>query len=483
MKQKFIEVICRFFIYQLVLSASLSAKERPNIIVFLADDLGYGDCSIYNAESKINTPHIDQLASEGMLFTDAHSASTTCTPSRYGFLTGINPCRTGVLNTILKTGKPVIDSQELTIAEFLKKEGYSTSMIGKWHLGFEMNTEAKKPSFNFSETLKGGPVDCGFDYYYGVHSSASASPMFYIKNNQPVKQPKGFTHVPKFSGAGKESQSKIQISDDFDVTELSPHLTSEAVRLIKEHKANEKSKPFFLYFASTIPHQPWVPSKKFLGKSGLGLYGDIVMQLDDEMGQINKALKDTGLDKNTILIFTSDNGPGPGAHTLMGLQGHACSSVLKGMKSDAWEGGHRVPFIVKWPEKIKAGTVSNALVNGTDIFATIAEVLNVKLKKDNPQTAADSFSFYSVLMNQSVKHNRPAMIAGRHSIRQGEWKLVSKQKKTDSGSLTQNNFELYNLENDLGEEKGISKEHPERSAELFKQFKKFADSRKLKEIK
>jgi len=153
------------------------------------------------------------------------------------------------------------------------------------------------------------------------------------------------------------------------------------------------------------------------------------------------------------------------------------------MKSDAWEGGHRVPFIVKWPEKIKAGTVSNALVNGTDIFATIAEVLNVKLKKDNPQTAADSFSFYSVLMNQSVKHNRPAMIAGRHSIRQGEWKLVSKQKKTDSGSLTQNNFELYNLENDLGEEKGISKEHPERSAELFKQFKKFADSRKLKEIK
>jgi arylsulfatase A len=479
----FVDVLMKAFTGSIAFLCSLSAVEKPNIIVFLADDMGYGDCQVFNPSSKIKTPHIDQLAEEGMRFTDAHSASTTCTPSRYGLLTGINPCRTGVINTLLQKGQPIITKEELTIASFLQEQGYSTNMIGKWHLGFEMDMSSKKRPFDFSRALKGGPVDCGFDYYYGVHSSASSSPMFYIKNNKPVKLPSGFTQVPKFNGSGKESKVKIQLSPDFIMEELSPQLSSDAVRVIKDYAGSKREKPFFLYFASTIPHQPWVPSKKFKGKSGLGLYGDFGMQLDDELGQINQALKDTGLDKNTILIFTSDNGPGPGAVKLMDEQGHACTTVLRGLKSNAWEGGHRVPFIIKWPGTVKAGSASTAIINATDIFATVAQVVKVDLSEVHQKAAPDSVSFYPVLLDSAHQHNRPAMISGRHSVRLGDWKLTSSSKHTDAAKLRAQSFGLYNLKKDLEEKQEVSKENPERASQLFKEFQKFANDRKLKEAK
>ncbi|WDE97152.1 arylsulfatase [Lentisphaera profundi] len=454
--------------------------ERPNIIIILADDLGYGDCGAFNPQSKIKTPHIDQLAEEGMSFTDAHSASTTCTPSRYGLLTGTNPCRTGVLNTLLKTGHPIIDADEYTVADFLKSQNYQTHMVGKWHLGFEMDKTKNKKAFDLSQDLLGGPVDCGFDYFYGVHSSVSASPMFYIKNRQAIGRPEVIVEADKINGSGKKSKFKIQLAQGMALENISPDLCADAVRLIKEYAKSDQEQPFFLYYASTIPHQPWVPSAEFKGKSGLGVYADFVMQFDDEVGQINQALKDTGLDNNTILIFTSDNGPGPGASRNMEEQGHGSTGILRGMKSDAWEGGHRVPFIAKWPHRIKAGTQNQAIINATDLFATFAALLKVNLARLSPHAAPDSVSFLETLLDADKKFKRPAMINGRHAIRKGDWKLVSIAKHSDAAKLKPSDFKLFNLAEDISEKSELTQENPERLSELYKEFIDFANERKLK---
>ena len=471
-----------FFIFGLAaaISAQVRDAKKPNIIIILADDLGYGDCGSFNSKSKIKTPNIDQLAQEGMSFTDAHSASTTCTPSRYGLLTGINPCRTGVLNTLLKIGRPIISQEEFTIADFLKDQGYSTKMIGKWHLGFEMNMRGKKPSFDFSENLKGGPMDCGFDYYYGVHSSASSSPMFYIKGRSAVSLPTKISECSKVKSNGKVSKVKIKTAEDFVMEELSSNLCADAVRIIKEHARTNEKKPLFLYYASPIPHQPWTPGKKFKGKSTLGLYGDFVMQFDDVVGQINQALKDTAMDENTLLIFTSDNGPGPGASMVMAKSGHAVSASLRGQKSDAWEGGHRVPFIVKWPKIIEDGVVNESLINATDIFSTLAELLKIDLQEKYTSSAADSHSFFSALLNSTKKYERPPMVTGRHAIRKGDWKLISTKKHTDAAKLVLDEFQLYNLKDDIAEQNNLIKTHPERAENLFKQFKNYTKNRQIK---
>lgn len=451
---------------------------KPNIIIILADDLGYGDCGAYNPESRIKTPHIDQLAQEGLLFSDAHAAASTCTPSRYGLLTGINPVRTGVLNTLLSEGKPIIARDEKTIAHLLKDQGYATHMIGKWHLGFETGGENK--DFDFDQPFTGGPLDRGFDSYFGIHSSPGAFPLFYLKDRQAVAKPSEKTSWEKLKIGGGTTTVKGLKSADFELDEASPTFCQKAVELINSHAEANTGQPFFLYYASPVPHSPWVPTQAFKGKSGHGDYADFVMQLDDIVGKINKALKETGLDKNTLLVFTSDNGPGPHATRLMAAQDHRCAGPLRGSKASIHEGGHRVPFIAKWPGKVSPGITTQATINFTDFFATFAELTDARMT--NYASATDSHSFLPVLLGTSKDHPRPAMINGNYSIRQGSWKLSSKgnKKSADITRISAGQFELHNLADDPAEQHDLSDKEPEKAQQLLKELNAFIQQRSLK---
>lgn len=473
-KAPILAALC-YFVFTTVLAAQAQDAGKPNIIIILADDLGYGDCGIYNSESKIKTPHIDQLAKEGLLFTDAHAAASTCTPSRYGLLTGINPVRTGVLNTLLAKGKPIIARDEKTIAHLLKDQGYATHMIGKWHLGFE--TGDKKKDFNFDQPFIGGPVDRGFDSFFGIHSSPGAFPLFYLKDRKAVAKPSEKTSWVKMKIGGGTTTVKGLKSPNFELDEASPTFCQGAVELIENHAQSESGQPFFLYYASPIPHSPWVPSNAFKGKSGHGDYADFVMQLDDIVGKINKALKDNGLDKDTLLIVSSDNGPGPHATRLMAAQDHRCAGPLRGSKASIHEGGHRVPFIAKWPGKISPGTTTQATINFTDFFATFAELTDARMT--NYTSATDSHSFLPALLGGSGDIPRPAMINGSYSIRQGPWKLSSKgnKKSADVTRVKAGQFELHNLADDLAEQHDLADKEPEKAQQLLKELNAFIQQR------
>lgn len=476
-KAPILSALC-YFVFTTVLAAQTQDAGKPNIIIILADDLGYGDCTVTNPESKIKTPHIDQLAKEGLLFSDAHAAASTCTPSRYGLLTGINPVRTEVLNTLLSKGKPIISEEEKTIAHLLKDQGYTTHMIGKWHLGFEMG--GQKKDFDFDKPFTGGPVDRGFDTYFGIHSSPGAFPLFYLNDRRAVAIPSEKTSWEKMKTGGGTTTIKGLKSPDFELDEASPTFCQKAVELIKKQADSESGQPFFLYYASPIPHTPWVPSKAFKGKSGHGDYGDFVMQLDDVVGQINQALKDTGLDKNTLLIVSSDNGPGPHATRLMAAEQHHCAGPLRGSKASIYEGGHRVPFIAKWPGKISPGSKTTTIINFTDVFATFAQLFDISM--NTCPSAKDSHSFLPALLGSSNTHTRPAMINGHYSIRQGPWKLSSKGnlKHSDSTKIKANQFELHKLTDDLAEQNDLASDQPEKSNQLLEQLQSFIKQRQLK---
>jgi arylsulfatase A len=463
--------------------------DQPNIVLILADDMGYGDCTAFNPQSRIKTPHIDALAEEGLRFTDAHAAADTCTPSRYGLLTGINPVRTGVANTLLAKGDSIIAEDEKTLASMLQDRGYITRMIGKWHLGFEKDKSGRRAEFNFSKPVKGGPLDRGFDTWFGIHGSAGSQPLCYFDGRSVIEKPTSTISVPKERG-GKSITSKVPAAPGFSLEETSPLFCRKAVEIIHDHAANKQGKPLFLYYASPIPHKPWVPIKRFQGKSGLGPYGDFVMQLDDVVGQVNRALRETGLDKNTLLIFTSDNGPGPDAWKRMGDLGHASSGVLRGHKANCWEGGHRIPFIAKWPDRIPASSKTSATVNFTDMFATLSDLVETQSGNSKRQRGtgnvlseivpADSVSFLPVLFDPSAKHDRPFMIHRSHAIREGDWKLEYYSRREDAAKVEQSKFELYNLAEDIGEQNDVADDYPETVTRLFTDFKEFANSRKLK---
>jgi arylsulfatase A-like enzyme len=275
-----------------------------------------------------------------------------------------------------------------------------------------------------------------------------------------VEEPTSTLSFQKERG-GKSTTVTASASPGFSLEETSPLFCRKAVEIIREHAASKQKNPLFLYYASPIPHEPWVPSKQFQGKSTVGRYGDFVMQLDDVVGQINGALKETGLDRNTLLVFTSDNGPGPDAVRVMSEHEHASAGVLRGKKSDSWEGGHRVPLIAKWPGRIEPASVTDATVNFTDVFATLAEMLELDLTQSYPGQAIDSHSFFAVLLDPSTKHQRPAAIHGRHAIRDGDWKLISSARHEDAARVKRSRFELYSLADDIGEQNDVSQSHPE----------------------
>ncbi len=416
----------------LLVSCTPEPEKKPNIIYILADDLGYGDVSVYNPDGKIKTPNIDQLASEGMQFTDAHSSSSVCTPTRYGILTGRYSWRTRLKNGVLTGKSPaLISMDQTTVASLLKRSGYYTGFIGKWHLGWNWHYLAKDttgPGWNpgdfnlidFSKPIGHSPNDLGFDYAYGHAASLDMAPYVYVENGKATATPTANTvNTGKYSW-WREGPT----AEDFVHEEVTPHVFEKAIEFVRQ--AGKSETPFFLYLALPSPHTPILPTKAWKGKSNLNDYGDFVLMIDDYIGKLVNTLSSIDLNDNTIVIFTSDNGcsPAAGIEEMLSM-GHFPSKQFRGHKADIYEGGHRVPFIVKWPATIQRNSQSNALVSTTDLFATIADITNQQLDANE---GVDSFSMLPLLTGNESGYEREAMVQhsidGEFAIRRGPWKLI-----------------------------------------------------------
>lgn len=473
------------FLFAILVPIGYGAK--PNIIVIYADDMGYGDCTVNNPESKIPTPNIDRLAKQGMRFTDAHSPSSTCTASRYGLLTGTCPVRRGVVNGLTGLG-PVIDNDEVTIADFLKDQGYITRMIGKWHLGFELHAEgAKGKSMDFSTPLSGGPLDCGFDSYFGVRKAVSGPPYFLIRGREPVAKPSETTPGTKkdLKTNGKDVRTAYppgDIASGFVPEACNAMFCDEAVKILKEHAASDENQPLFLYYAMLEPHTPWLPTEEFAGKSKAGSYGDYIVQLDHEVGRVLEALKESGLQENTMVIFSSDNGAMWRPQDIEQF-GHRANGIFSGTKGTAYEGGHRVPMIVRWPGIVPESHVSGAVINHTDLFATLADLFDIDIAKTSPGCAPDSHSFLSVLRDPANVHRRSGMPVTPNSYRLGDWKLRFRRGGgvNSSGRSISNAF-LYNLAEDPAEENDLSQANTETKQRLFAEHQAFMAAQDLKPL-
>ena len=446
--------------------------DRPNIIYILTDDLGYGDVHALNPDrGKIATPHMDRLAKQGMSFTDAHTSSSVCTPTRYGILTGRYNWRTRLQKHVLRGfDRPLIDVDRLTVADVLQQQGYTTACIGKWHLGLGLPAIQGKPNVgkngkdvDWSGRISGGPVDLGFDYYYGISASLDMPPYIYIKNDRFV----GSATATKVFGR------KGPAHPDFEAVDVLPEIGRKTVKFIKRQRAD---KPFFAYVPFTSPHSPILPSKKWRGKSKLGKYGDFVMQTDAVIGQIVDALDAKGLSENTIVIVTSDNGCSrkQAQADKLNKMGHYPSAQYRGYKSDLWDGGHRVPFIVRWPARVDPGTTSDQLICLTDLLATCAELSGASV----PENAGeDSVSFAAALEGNPIQSTRQGMIHhsidGNFSYRQGKWKLLLSKGsggwskgETSGGAVGQ----LYDMDTDPGETTNLYTSQTEVVATLLTQL-------------
>jgi len=451
-------------------TAALAVKP-PNVVIILADDMGYGDVGCYNPDSKIPTPHLDRMAAEGMRFTDAHSGGSSCIPSRYALMTGRFAARKK-LN--VRVGG-VIDEDRMTTASMLRRQGYTTAMVGKWHLGFEPSPQGKEAP-DYSQPLRGGPVDRGFDSYFGMHASLDIPPYFYIRDRLAVQGPTERVEA-RDSTDGPEGWNHIQgafwragpVSPDFVFEEVTPRFFDETVSIIRKHGKGERSNPLFVYLALPSPHTPWLPTKAFQGKSGAGMYGDFVMQVDAGVGSVMTALEEAGMDKNTLVLFSSDNGPVWYDKDVEKF-GHRAVGVLRGMKFASWEGGHRMPFIVHWPGAVAPGSVCEETVDFADVFATLAELAYLKKWPDG--VAEDSVSFLPYLLDANKAPSRRAPIVhNRQTIRDGDWKLILPNNRHKKKEFP--NGELYNLREDLSEKHNLVLERPEVAERLKKQLSSF----------
>lgn len=437
-----------------------NAGGKPNILFIMADDLGYGEIAALNPErGKIPTPNIDKLATEGMTFTDAHAGASVCTPTRYGLLTGRYAWRTKLQSGVSTGHSPcLIDQSTLTIAEMLKQKGYDTGIVGKWHLDYvyadpetgEKLGHEHKYGPPVGSLIKDGPLEHGFDYFYGFHHSRDMKTV--AENDRVVAHRSAVTMLP-----GIEEQS---------------------IEYIRDHaKGAAKDNPFFLYVALSSPHSPVVPAKDWQGKSGLNKHADFVMQTDHTVGEIIKTLDEAGLRENTLVVFTSDNGTSAPTANKKQLErmGHYPSWKLRGAKADIWDGGHRVPFIVRWPERIESGSECPDLTCHTDFMPTVAEIVAFQLP---PDAAVDGFGYLEALIEGERKSPRPPVvhhsISGRFAIRDGKWKLElcpgsggwSAPKDKQAGKQGLPEVQLYNIQEDIGEQNNLQAEYPERVEEM-----------------
>lgn len=458
---------------------------RPNIVILYADDMGYGDLGVQNPDSKIPTPNLDRLAKEGTRFTDAHSSSGVCTPSRYAMLTGRYHWRKfhGIVNSF---DPPVLDPERTTLAELVRAQGYNTACIGKWHLGWEWSAIQRtsgKPAnaklgysadaFDWSKPIPGGPLSHGFDDYFG-DDVPNFPPYAWFENDRVITEPtvQLVNESPTAEG-GWETRPGPSVKD-WDFWAVMPKLTDRAVEWIEDQSAE---KPFFLYFPFTSPHAPIIPTEEFRGRSKANGYGDFMVQTDDAVGQVLRALDEKGFTDNTLVIFSSDNGPEQYAYARLNKFDHRSMGPLRGLKRDLYEGGHRVPCIVRWPGMIPKERVCDDLISQIDWYATMAALLQVEIPDGN---AEDSFNQWPLLTGTgpgartSVVHNTNV---NGYAIRHGDWVLI----EAKSGAVTkvpewfESKFgyspnaydgELYNLKQDLAQKINLYGEFPERVQEL-----------------
>jgi arylsulfatase A-like enzyme len=434
---------------------------RPNIVYVLCDDLGWGDLDVYNSFSAIPTPNANLLARGGRRFTDMHASSAVCTPSRYSILTGRYPWRSRLKKGVLDGYSPdLIQPGRMTVASMLKSDGYYTAGVGKWHLG--LGDEAKT---DYSKLLDPGPVDHGFDYYFGIPASLDMPPYLYFENNHVVEQPMSST--PGSSSPRGVFWRPGPIAQDFVPDQVLPTITNKAVRIIHDRAMNP-GKPFFLYVALPAPHTPWLPLPKYQGKSRAGKYGDYVVEVDAMLGKIMQALKDTDQAKDTLLVFTSDNGADWNPSDIAEYE-HRANGPWRGRKADVWEAGHRIPFIACWPGHIPPGTVSDELGSLTDFMATAAAITNTRLP---PNAAVDSYNLLPAFLGTNKKTIRDAIVAesydGILTIRKGKWKL--EEGLGSGGFSTPVHVEpqpggpkgqLYDLKADPQELYNLYQEHPD----------------------
>jgi arylsulfatase A len=464
----------------LAISAKVFAVEKqaiPNVVLILADDMGYGDVSCLNPQGKIATPHIDRLAAEGMVFTDAHSGSAVCTPTRYGLLTGRYSWRSRLKQSVLwGYSRALIEPGRLTIAQLAKQHGYVTGCIGKWHLGLDIplkdgriledqgqfvNGYLQAWDVDYSAKIRRGPNTLGFDEYFGFSGALDMPPFVFIENDR-------FTAVPTKM---KQIVRPGPAADDFEAVKVLPTLTEKAVAFIDSHAADARDgRPLFLYFPLSAPHDPIVPDRAWRGRSGINAYADFVMQLDDTVGRVLKALETGGIADNTLVIFASDNGCSPTADlATLAAKGHRPSYIFRGTKADIYEGGHRVPFIVRWPGKVKAGANSEQILCLNDLMATFADIVGAKLPDD---AGEDSVSILPALLGEDQKPLREAIvhhsINGSFAIRQGNWKLALcsdsggwSPPTPDSKRAGLPDVQLFDLAADPSERRNVYREHPD----------------------
>ena len=463
----------------------------PNIIFLMADDMGYGDPGSYNPESKIPTPHMDALAARGMRFTDAHSGSAVCTPTRYGVVTGRYAWRSRLKSGVLSGySRSLIEPGRLTVASMLRNAGYHTAVVGKWHLGldwsllsapqswdegdketaFQGASDFAKPEgmeIDFTKPVTHGPMDLGFEYSYVIPASLDMAPYVYLENNACEKP--ATVHEPgRFDGPVFWRPGEA--AEGFDFFDVLPNLTRHAVDYIRE-RGKSPEQPFFLYYPLPAPHWPWVPTEEFAGSSDAGLYGDFVVQVDAQVGKIIDALEQTGQLENTLFIVTSDNGAEWDPSHIEEFGHHANHAGLRGKKRDAWEGGHRMPFIASWPDRVAAGSTSDQTVCHTDLMATAAEVARIDLPGD---AGEDSVSFFPALVGTDAGPLREATVHhsvdGTFAIRQGRWKFIDGQgpgsNQWDGPQPGDPPGQLYDIEADLREDKNLYTEQPDVVARL-----------------
>ncbi|GAB5441383.1 MAG: arylsulfatase [Fuerstiella sp.] len=477
---------------------------HPNILLILADDLGYGDVSCYNADARVSTPHLDRLATQGMRFMDAHSPSTVCTPSRYSLLTGRMCFRTGYRGVFSGVGGPaLIESNRLTLPQMLRNNGYQTACIGKWHLGLTFQTSDGSPAYaanvpkvqprdwrdggaalervrrvDFSKPILDGPIHRGFDQFFGTACCPTTDWLYaWIEQDRvPVPPKQQLSHDGLPQHAYSYDNRRGLIAADFDLETVDPHLLKKSQQFLRQHVKQRPGQPFFLFHSMQAVHLPSFAAEQYKGRSKAGPHGDFLLEMDDIVGQLLQTLDELNIADNTLVIFTSDNGPE--VTTVVNMRKdhkHDGAAPWRGMKRDQWEGGHRVPLIVRWPKRIPAGTVSNQLVNLTDFMATCAAIVDAPLPED---AAEDSFNLLPALLEADAPPVRKWMLSQTISlalaIREGQWKLLD---HTGSGG---NNYQrppldqyrlpdtapeapmqLYDLESDPGETTNLYHRHPD----------------------
>ena len=400
---------------------------KPNVIFILADDMGYGDVSAFNERCGFRTENLDQLASEGMCFTDAHAASAVCTPSRYSILTGRYPWRSILKKDVLQGyDRPLIERGRRTVAQMFQGEGYRTACIGKWHLGLDwtLKDPEDKYSVDFEKPVCGGPTSLGFDYFYGISASLDMPPYVYLENDRVTAPPdrEESNWWDKGNSYNKQIFRPGPVGSDFHHEEVFNRMLDRTMETLEAWK----NEPFFLYVPLTAPHTPILPTAEFAGRSGTTEYGDFVLMCDDAVGRVNRWLKENHLEEDTILIFTSDNGCSPRAnYPELAQYFHNPSYIFRGTKFDIFEGGHRVPMIVKWKGRVKAGSVCGRMTGLIDFYATAARILGVSLSQSE---AEDSESALPLWLGDESANRRKFLVLhsvnGSLSIRDETWKLI-----------------------------------------------------------